>query len=129
MNREIKFRVWDKKYSRWENMLMLLPNGDICYEQNGEVNIVRNRFIIQQYTGLKDFNGKEIYEGDILDISGKEWGDYKYVFVEWNSEISSWQTSDEIAFYDWEAWEGISMDECPIVGNVFENPELLKNNS
>jgi len=57
--RELKFRVWDEKYNSWDkSSLLIYPNEEI--KKQGRV--------IQWFTGLKDKSGKEIYEGDIIEL-------------------------------------------------------------
>jgi len=57
--RELKFRVWDEKYNCWDkSSLLIYPNEEI--KKQGRV--------IQWFTGLKDKSGKEIYEGDIIEL-------------------------------------------------------------
>jgi uncharacterized phage protein (TIGR01671 family) len=130
MNRELKFRVWNTLTKKtYYTGFAVQANGHIMldgslirddnlaagwkiYENEGEL-------IPQQFTGLKDKNGKEIYEGDILDVAEDE-GEHQYVFVEWDAEASGWGTSDGLLF------DGMTIEFCEIVGNVFENPELIK---
>ena len=124
--REIKFRAWDKDLKRWTNysiddgLLMFYDKHAECWEtdQEGE------RFILCQYTGLKNFNGKEIYEGDIVRAVG---------FSKW---IGVAKYSDKNQAFVFEAidknYRGsrVSMTQfdrhVKIIGNIYENPELLK---
>lgn len=75
---------------------------------------------ITQYTGLKDSEGKEIYEGDILFNEADK---YNYA-IEWNNLHACWQIGSggyPIGKYQLdEFWE--------VIGNIYENPELLENN-
>jgi uncharacterized phage protein (TIGR01671 family) len=111
MNREIKFRIWDKIKNQWN------PYTEIT--QVGNLNIAEDNWQIpMQYTGLKDKNGKEIYEGDIIkgfDFTAK---------VYWNIYQASFQikTSNNGGAFLNEEY----MSNFEIVGNIFENPELLK---
>ena len=123
-NREIKFRAWDIEQKRMSLPFVL---SDFCLKwQDGDIDmpiefgVSKNRIVIQQYTGLKDKNGKEIYEGDI--ISG-EFYDTEYHHSETiKAEVVFNNGAFNIAHSEWHK------PSLRIVGNVMENPELIKNN-
>ena len=77
---------------------------------------------IGQYTGLHDKNGKEIYEGDIIQILG---GEYEQGFYEWNEKV---QIKDLIydGFNLMMTISQIGNKAIEVIGNIYENPELLK---
>lgn len=77
--------------------------------------------ILMQYTGLKDKNGKEIYEGDIIEFEYHNGGGFSRVkepVTFYNGQFSVWQES--INNYN---------ENCEIIGNIFENPELVQKSS
>lgn len=124
--REIKFRAWDKEQKEWVNysidddLLMFYDKLGECWEvdQEGE------RFILCQYTGLKNFNEKEIYEGDIVRAVGfskwigvAKYSDKNQAFV---FEATDKNYRGNIVFIS-------QFDQgFKILGNIYENPGLLE---
>lgn len=112
--REIKFRAWeenapeqDLKFWSWSEMTDMVL--DIFF------NDYRNRFVLMQSTGLKDRDGKEIYEGDILRDS--DTGNVKQVIY----NAPPFVLVDEKRYFYW----NYHADEYEVIGNIYENPELL----
>lgn len=157
--REIKFRLWDK-----EKKVIIPNNGDdyeeeycylvmfiggslaLCWSQDDDVFFkdVSDKYEIMQFTGLKDSNGKEIYDGDIVSwlpdyvlknskaLIGKVvWGCEGFYLEQITDE--KWQIDDYPSYpaefycvYD-ESIERLFMwEELEVIGNIYENPELLK---
>lgn len=135
MQRQIKFRVWDKSLNKY----VYTNNGYyICESEMGGYKLVFNLndncwkgdYIIQQFTGLLDKNGKEIYEGDLLEINEEDKPNYfeDYCHV-WYAEFSgSWTVS--FNHFHSETCCDCSMvnRKYSVIGNIFENPDLLSKN-
>jgi hypothetical protein len=113
MNREFKFRAWDAKEKK-----MLCPLDFVEIDSNG--NLFRDYKVLMQYTGIKDKNGKEIYEGDIVNIDLT----CEKSLIEYNNVYAAFivNTSPSVILFE----EDFDQDQVEIIGNIFENPELLE---
>ncbi|KMO86411.1 hypothetical protein AB840_08055 [Megasphaera cerevisiae DSM 20462] len=147
--RDIKFRAWDRNKKMMEKVVcieMLSPyvytNVIVEFKEHGRV-INDNHLIggtdgcdtaiLMQYVGLKDSNGKEIYEGDIVKCTGDEWPNGMNVIYEViygaDNDYPAFDLIDEYGNNIYIA-NGIlhfkSKGTIEVVGNRYENPELLK---
>lgn len=125
--RPLKFRFWNKiarTYKRsWRNALChdgtFIEWEPEATSYSDPIEFSMSIIVAQQYTGLNDANGKEIYEGDILkhDIGLGP----VYWEVIWNAREGAWKTTKENG-----GNTGSWFDCYEVAGNIFENPELLR---
>jgi uncharacterized phage protein (TIGR01671 family) len=119
MNREIKFRVWwvnDGKMDSWQDMLEW-SRMSVYFTPDGEFP-----HVLMQFTGLKDKNWKEIYEGDVIRYHDYA-GDDEEILVE---DLAS--LFEKKGLREGEYAEDWSSENLEVIGNIYENPELLETN-
>ena len=138
--REFKFRVWDlekKFYLNQDDEFHFYEPvcGWQCPIPLCECLRDKKRYVVQQYTGMTDSKGKHIYEGDIIkEHHFEDWGDkigYEYIGI-----VVYKVCSDGILFAEYKTipaknqntkFRGNAIQsDCEVIGNIFENPELLK---
>ena len=128
--KEIKFRAWDTKNK--EMGVVHILNLDSCFADasfhNGRTlkGHIGTDLILLEFTGLKDKNGKEIFEGDIVECD-----DIIYI-IEWRNNYSKYVMNPikkeigkprEIDAFNWVT--GVGYDNTLIIGNIYEKPKLL----
>lgn len=119
--REIKFRAWHK-----EKEEMIYDNFSVSYNGIPHDPFGFQPLEIMQYTGLKDKNGVEIYEGDILSRTVyKDWKSCDVVFFSEKEARYKLLHNNEIGK---EKYFVEDIGEFEVIGNIYENPELLENN-
>ncbi len=123
MNREIKFRFFDgAKMCEVGDLTFFADRAG--YHINGEFpSTGKDPYPLMQFTGLKDKNGKEIYEGDIVKQDANNIG-----FIEYDK--GSFSVVDRpLSDYEIGAgYIGDMSDTWEVIGNIYENPELLSPN-
>lgn len=124
-----KYRAW---YKEWKEMGRV---GEIRFDLDGSVSVVlfkgnyldvsgpREKIIFMQSAGLRDKNGKEIFEKDIVDYKGRKaiakWhGSYASFIYEFVDELQNRTTEWQPLYLSYYHFE--------VIGNIYENPELLE---
>mgnify|MGYP006197260585 CR=1 FL=1 len=117
MNREIKFRAWDTKLEEMIKDPYVEQHMQFAH-LNELISAALTRYVLMQYTGLRDKNGKEIYEGDIIktDYNGGFTGNIEYRLGEWLIMRGTADILADLHKYNW---------DIEVIGNIYENPELL----
>lgn len=142
--REIKFRAWytGDKYPADPEDLMDSEKPQMIYDVHevydsgprGEGSfysfLLDDDYIVEQYTGLKDKNGREIYEGDIAHFkhldNGRDWDDVRFwedinCLVVWDERLYRWAVRPAGEYICLTPWGRV----FEIIGNIHENPELI----
>jgi uncharacterized phage protein (TIGR01671 family) len=148
--REIKFRACDIGEKLLGNVNWLCPRDREVFKVRGwfgdeDKELIGSQFELMQYTGLKDMNGKEIYEGDIIKVLDRDWSDMekdtKYLIVYYSEDkfilineqgIKEREKKEPDIYnkewYETRLYKEYGRDRFEVIGNIYENPELLVNN-
>ena len=126
--RQHKYRVWDKQQNKFHtdrdwglsldgtHIIGFSSHDSWDHDKGSKIKITKS-LVVQQYTGLKDKNNVEIYEGDILDCG---YVDNNVIDqVKYSNEFAAFLVGDNAL---WQGW----LEKAKVIGNIFENPELLK---
>jgi len=125
MSRPIKFRAWNKEHKKW--LKNINPQGNpltiytitfdgYVWEKGKDDSFTMGEIALQQFTGITDAKGKEVYEGDIM----------KYSSTNHEGEVIFWQgrflisSEKDDAHYDLQI-----TSDLEVIGNIYETPELL----
>jgi uncharacterized phage protein (TIGR01671 family) len=139
MNREIKFRAWDRQEKVMYRVLRLplswLVGGLLLHTLDAEEMTEdknRDHYELMQFTGLKDAKGKEIYEGDIVrvgersEIVGLLYRDEGV--VTFSANVGAFSIEIAIGENESVIWplQHFVLNQFEVIGNIYQNPELLK---
>lgn len=118
--REFKFRAWDSDSKKMWIPDFIYKNGEPGLKGPGKKQSTLYDCPLMQFTGLRDKNGNEIYEGDIVKNERNETGQIVFnngAFV-----------SQYLPPHNWDAMEPCDglLDRQVVIGNIYENPELVK---
>ena len=130
--KDIKFRAWDLIEAKmclvtkidWIEENVVLSYGEPFTEEHEEYERFIHDIKLMQYTGLKDKNGKEIYEGDIIEYEDYTHGAVIFGTQPTNRAVMKWNKEGRYILRG----QGfiITPKECEVIGNKYKNPDLMR---
>lgn len=114
--REIEFRAWHKKYEYMERVADISFNRGIVNLNASDISKIED-VELMQYTGIKDKNGVKIFEGDIVKLNSYLWKVY------WINEEGCFKMKNK---FDDLFLTKFKEKALELIGNIYENPELLE---
>ena len=129
--REIKFRAWDKNQKRWLDDVYIRLDGwasSMLSDDGGKNGLWEHDagnhddIVLIQYTGLKDKNGKDIYEGDIIQTVAEDGTKLSKFQIDWRDGAFRKLRDDGNIYFA----ESCGVKHTEVIGNIHENPELLE---
>lgn len=119
-----RFRAWDKEYKEMVQVDALVFDGQIIKATYKNGNVVKEdikNYVLMQSTGLRDKNGKEIFEGDVVKMAKNVYSEPTYYEVVRHRGGAYRLESKQ---YGCELW--LRHTDCEIAGDIYKNPELLE---